>query len=123
MKVGIFFKVSNEFLLDAVPVEAAEPYGEALQFGGHYDYHELLRPALQLERSFKAHDYDYFPRGRVVFFPKRNTFALYTDPCLTPDDISRLIKLFDIEGQATEVAGDEHYRCAKCNKSYLEWAK
>lgn len=120
MKVGIFFKVANDFLIDAVPVDSGEPYGDAIQYSGHYDYHESLNPVHPCERSFKAHDYDYYPRGRVVYFSKQKAFTLYVDPCLTPEDISRLFNLFDLVGQNVEVTGDEHYRCAKCNKFYLE---
>lgn len=70
MKVGIFFKVAEDFLIDAVPVDAGEAYGEAVGHSGHYDYHEHLCPTEPNGRRFKAHDYDYFPRGRVVFFPR-----------------------------------------------------
>ena len=120
MDVGIFFKVSNEFLIDSVALEAAEPYGEAMQHGGHYDFHESFHPAMPVERRFKAHSYDFYPRGRVVFFPARSTWRVYADPCLTKDDIRKIIALFRLDGQAVEVAADEHYRCSICNKSYLE---
>lgn len=120
LKVGIFFKINNDFLIDAVPLADGEPYGDAIGYSGHYDFHENLLPSTPTERRFKAHDYDYYPRGRVVCFPKQNSFTLYTDPCLTPEDISRIISLFTLDGQTVEVAGDEHYRCAACNKHYLE---
>jgi hypothetical protein len=119
MKVGIFFKVENEFLTDAVPVSAGEPYGEAIQHGGHYEFHELLVPATPLERRFKARDYDFYPRGRVVFFLATNSFRLYIDPCLAQDDITRLIELFELTDSQVETAADEHYRCARCNKNYI----
>lgn len=119
-KVGIFFKIENEFLIDAVPLAEGEPYGDAIQYGGHYDFHENIVLSTHLERRFKAHDYDYYPRGRVVCFPKRNTFTLYADPCLTPDDLNRAVRLFALDGQTIEIAEDEHYRCSNCNSSYLE---
>lgn len=119
MKVGIFFKVENEFLIYSVPVADGEPYGEAIQYGGHYEYHERFIPTNPLAQRFKVRDYDFYPRGRVVYFTGMNIFHLYTDPCLTPDDISRLIGLFDLAGQIVETSGDEHYRCARCNPHYL----
>lgn len=119
-KIGIFFKVGNDFLIDAVPLTEGEPYGNAIGYSGHYDFHESLETSTPAERRFKAHDYDYYPRGRVVCFPKKNSFTLYTDPCLTPDDINRVINLFSLDGQTVEVASDEHYRCSACNKFYLE---
>ncbi len=119
-RVGIFFKINTDFLIDAVPLTDGEPYGDAVGYSGHYEFHEILEPSTPSECRFKMHDYDYYPRGRVVGFPKKNSFTLYTDPCLTPDDVSRVISLFALDGQTVEVAGDEHYRCSACNKSYLE---
>lgn len=119
-KVGIFFKVGNDFFIDAVPHTDGEPYGDAIGYSGHYDFHEGLDPSTPSERRFKVHEYDYYPRGRVVGFPKKNSFTLYTDLCLTPDDLSRVISLFALDDQPVEVTCDEHYRCSTCNKSYFE---
>ena len=120
MKVGIYFKMPEGFLIDAVPVDAGEAYGEAVGHSGHYDFHANLRPTEPLEMRFKAHDYDYYPRGRVVFFPVRKTFVIYVDPCLTQEDIEQVQELFGLNGQVVEFAEDDHYRCAKCNGHYLE---
>ena len=122
MKVGIFFKIENEFLSDSVPVADGEPYGDAIQHGGHYEFHETLVPKTSLEHRFKSHDYDYYPRGRVVFFPAGNTFRLYADHCLTSDDLRQLVALFELSEVKTETAKDEHYRCARCNRGYVDLA-
>lgn len=119
-KVGIFFKIDNVYLVDAVPLAEGEPYGAAIQYGGHYDFHESYEPSTPNGRRFKAHDYDYYPRGRVVYFPQNNTYILYTDPCLTSEDLRKIIILLDLNGQSVEFVEDEHYRCAHCNKCYLE---
>lgn len=120
MNVGIFFKVTGSFLIDSVRLEAAEPYGDAIQYGGHYNFHEKCKPSTVQEHRFRLHDYDYYPRGRVVYLPKRNIYILYIDPCLTYDDVQQIINLFGLDGQHVEVADDEHYRCSGCNASYLE---
>lgn len=120
MKVGIFFKMDVDILIDSVNVDAGEPYGEAIQFGGHYEFWEKLRPANLCERRFKAHAYDYYPRGRVVYFPRRNIYILYSDRCLTAEDIRTVVQAFALENQSFEVAGDAHYRCARCNPHFLE---
>jgi hypothetical protein len=44
MTVGIFFKIGSDLLVDTVPLVETQPYGEALQHGGHYDSHETLIP-------------------------------------------------------------------------------
>ena len=120
MKIGIYFKVENDILVETVSVEAGEPYGEAIQYGGHYEFWEKLRPRDLPERQFKAHAYDYYPRGRVVYFPKCNKYRLYSDRCLSAEDISMVVRMFELEGQPLEVAGDEHYRCARCNPHYMD---
>ena len=117
--VGIYFVVRGEILIDAVELEKAEPYGDALQFGGHNDYHESLRPSSQLERLFKARPYDYFPRGRVVYFDTTKKFRLYFDRCLSKESIREVIRQFGIEREDLELCPDEHYQCAGCNRHYL----
>lgn len=120
MKVGIFFKVNHQFLVDAVEVEHGEIYGVAIQHGGHYELWENLVPKNLHERQFKLHSYDYYPRGRVVYFIKRQIYRLYLDPCFIEEDIYFLLQLFDLINQQFEIAEDEHYRCARCNPYYLD---
>ena len=43
-RVGIYWFVMGVVIGDAVLLEEAEPYGEALQNGGHSDYWCRLRP-------------------------------------------------------------------------------
>lgn len=119
-KVGIFWRVDSIIVSDTVSLKQGESYGGAVQHGGHYDFHESLEPANPHEYRLKAHDYDYYPRGRVVFFTIKNCFALYADPCLSVEDIQKVTSLFGLEKQTVEIRGDDHYRCASCNAAYLE---
>lgn len=98
--VGIFFMVGSELITDLVPMHQGEPYADAIQYGGHYDFHERMVPAKPYEFVFKAHEYDYYPRGRVVFFPIQNSYVLYRDPCLSPGDIGKICSVFALDGQA-----------------------
>jgi len=117
--VGIYFVVRGEVLIDAVELEDAEPYGDALQSGGHNDFHESLRPRTPIERLFKSRSYDYFPRGRIVYFPASSRFRLYFDRCLSKESIQEVIRLFCIENKYVELCPDEHYQCAVCNRHYV----
>jgi len=117
--IGIYFVVKGHVLHDSVVLEQAEPYGEALQYGGHNDYHEDLRPQSPIERLFKSMPYDYFPRGRVVYFPIRNTFRVYFDRCLSEAEIQKVIEAFALSSVSIELERDEHYKCAQCNRHYL----
>lgn len=118
-RVGIYFVVQGEVICDTVLVGQGEPYGEAIEYGGHNDFHEQLTPATPKERIFKIRPYDYFPRGRVVYFPTLNTFRLYADRCLGSDVLRQIAELFHLAGQIVQQEGDEHYQCAQCNPNYL----
>lgn len=119
-KVGIFWAVDGVIVGEAVTLADAEEYGDALQHGGHYEFWENLKAATEAERAFKSHAYDYYPRGRMVCFPKRRTARLYMDRCMDKDVRNAALVFFAHQESAIEIEGDEHYRCAGCNRHYLE---
>ncbi len=119
-QVGIFWFIDDHVIKDAVPYEAGEPYGEAIQHGGHYEFWDALQPATELEQKLKSRAYDAYPRGRIVFFPERRVFRVYPDRCLNTDEIGLVLEAFDVEDFDIEVVDDEHYRCAQCNPDYME---
>jgi len=119
-KVGIFWHVDGVIIGDAVSQEEAEPYGDALQYSGHYEFWENLTSTTVHERRFKSHAYDYYPRGRMVLFPKRQTVRLYVDRCMNDDAINNAMSFFDNDGYKVEIEKDDHYKCAGCNRHYLE---
>jgi hypothetical protein len=118
--VGIYFKIGTDWLVDAVAVLSGEPYGEAIQHGEHYSFWDAFRPGSPAEYRFKRHAYDYYPRGRIVYFPQKGVYRIYLDPCLTAEDLSAIIARFDLEGHPREVVDDRHYRCSRCNPHYLD---
>ena len=81
-QVGIYWFIDNEVIKDAVPYKDGEPYGEAIQHGGHYDFWQALQPTTEIERKLKSRAYDAYPRGRVIYFPKKNMCRIYHDFCL-----------------------------------------
>ena len=120
-KVGIFFFIEDQILIDAVPVEQGERYGDALQHGEHYEFWKRLVPNGIAERSFKSRAYDAYPRGRVVYFPKRKEFCLYHDACLMPErEIRKVIEEFELAGAKIEIMEDGHYKCETCNPHYMD---
>lgn len=122
-RVGIFFRVGETWLIDAVEVGSGESYGDAVEHGGHYDYWQALQPQRPAERAFRAHDYDYFPRGRVVYFPAVERFRIYVDDCITEGQQADLLLQFGLTDVSAEFEGTEdgtHYVCASCSPSYLE---
>src|SRR3990170_6925084 len=66
------------------------------------------------ERSFKSRAYDAYPRGRVVYFPKRKEFCLYHDACLRLErEIRAVVEWFELAGAKIELMEDGHYKCMK----------
>ena len=39
-KISILFVVQGNLLIDAAPLAQGEPYGDAINFSGHFDYWE-----------------------------------------------------------------------------------
>lgn len=117
-KIGIFFMVQGHLLIDAAPLEQGELYGDAINFSGHFEYWETLQPTSAIELLFKNHAYDYFPRGRVVYFNKTNSFKLYADRCITKAEIEKIAAAFQLS--TYQLARDEHYQCVICNPDYLD---
>lgn len=118
--VGIFFKIDDHWLIDAVEVADGEPFGDAIQHGAHYAYWEALVPSCPAEYRFKRHAYDYYPRGRVVYFPKRNAYVVYYDTCLSERDLIEIAQRFVLENSARNPMTDSHYRCSSCNERYSD---
>jgi len=117
-KIGIFFVVQGHLLIDATPLKQGELYGDAINFSGHFDYWEALKPTSAVEQLFKNHAYDYFPRGRVVYFNQTDSFKLYVDCCITKNEIEKLAAAFQLSDY--QLARDVHYQCAICNADYLD---
>ena len=119
-KVGIFFVVNGTILLDAVALEQGEPYGDTVGFSAHIDYWEALAPKTPTEQLFKSHSYDYYPRGRIVYFKDNNMFSLYADHCITEGDIKMIVAAFQLPSSRVLRKRDQHYQCAKCNFWYVD---
>ncbi len=119
-KVGIFYVVNGDLLFNAVPLEQGEPYGDTVGFSAHIDYWEALAPRTPTEKLFKSHPYDYYPRGRVVYFKDINGLRLYADRCITEADIKNIVTTFQLPSGRVARMRDQHYQCAKCNAGYVD---
>ena len=116
--VGIFFVVNGQPIYDLAPLKNGESYGDTVGFGGHYEFWENLVPKNPIEQLFKDHPYDYFPRGRVVYFNQPKRFTVYADPCLKMIDIKNLAAPFELP--TYQLARDEHYQCSRCNQEFID---
>jgi len=108
--VNLFFKVNDKFLIHKCENENAEKYGDFLNYSeSHFELWEKI-----YAYKYKV-DFDYFPRGRVVFNIKENCYYIYHDKCIT--DLSEIIE--DYKNENYKICLDFHYQCKNCNKDYI----
>ena len=121
--VGIFWGVPDGgrtvLVTDRTPLAGAEGYGDCLTHPrGHHEVWEAWRRlgGTTLRRrglppSIAGHEYEAFPRGRVVYMRGQALFTLYADRRLqSADTVAELVQLFGLAGQRHAVRSDAHYR-------------
>jgi len=123
-RLGIFWGIPDPdrrwaIVIDASLLAVAEPYGDFLTHSrGHYEIWEewqRLRPAALTKRSVPPiildHEYEDFPRGRIVYDTKTKLFIVYADRRLQhPNTIKDITERFDILPSQFVVRSDAHYR-------------
>jgi len=110
-KVGLFFVIDGRIKLHTCPLAEAE-IGE--RFRNYPESHDAV---WQRKYANKYHvDYDYFPRGRIVYNNTAKLYTLYYDSCATKE-ATELVAQYP-NGKCI-MERDEHYQCAKCNKDYI----
>lgn len=113
--IGLFFYVEGKLLAYKVALEDAEVYGDFLTSPVSHD--TVWHKGVGLNRPV---DFDYFPRGRVVYNKKQEKYIVYIDRCLdTPEHIAEILKAFGLVDCQQTIAFDEHYQCHRCNKEYF----
>lgn len=108
--VGPFFCIEDKIYAHLVPLTEAESYGACLTTSvSHLDFWDK-----SLAHNFPGVEYDFFPRGRVVY--KQGLFILYVDCCLDYlPAIEAILSAFMVGGEhAWTIDYDEHYQCAAC---------
>ena len=108
---ALFFFVRGELLFHSCFLENGEKYGDFINYPrSHFDVWDELYYG-------KYHvDFDYFPRGRVVYRKTDDTYLIYYDKCL--EQFASLVTDKYL-GAKIETGYDEHYQCHKCNKEYV----
>jgi len=121
--VGIFWGIRDAnhgmlLLADRTPIDQAEVYGECITHPtGHYEFWERLSElgaAVLTNRGLPTapawHEYEEFPRGRVVYWPKEKRFVIYADSRLqTTLFVERIVADFCIPRGSYSVRSDPHY--------------
>ena len=108
--VGLFFFVNKQFLIRKCIFQEAEKYGDFLNYPESHD------SIWQNEYATKYRvDFDYYPRGRIVYSIKDDMFLIYFDKCIA-NHIKEIV--CTLPKEKTKLCYDEHYQCHMCNKQY-----
>ena len=123
-EVGPFYVIDGAVFADSESYKEVFPnnLGFIDSNNNHYDYwHSLQR----FYPEFRRLDYDYYPRGRVIYNSKEKKFHLYADQCILDDEslIDAIIEELSLPAASTIVGDDEHYQCHNCNPDYLKIAE
>ena len=109
--VGLFFIANDTLLLHKQTLAEAEPYGDFINYTeSHNDVWQR-----KYARKYKV-DFDYFPRGRIVYNQKSEIFLLYYDKCVA-SEAKKLCECYTKD--RCIIVLDEHYQCHKCNINYI----
>lgn len=106
-KVGAFYFIGNKIISNDIDVRDGEEYGDYVNYSSHWD---LWRAFLKEYPEYKYLDYDYFPRGRVIFDKKNWKYILYIDNKLnTPKYLDKIESQYRLRKGTYEIGKDEHY--------------
>ncbi len=122
--VGIFWRVPTQegsFLLvsDRTALDQAETYGDCLTHPrGHAEVWEAWRNLTVAGRKrigvpevVTFHEYEDFPRGRIVFSNLEKTFWIYADRRLQrPPIVTAIRHVFGLTALPCRIRSDLHYR-------------
>lgn len=111
-RVGLFFVVEGRVILYACPLSKAGRYGDFLDYPHSHD--EIWEAK---QRAQHRVDFDYYPRGRIVYDTLGDRYTIYHDRCCR--------KAAEMIGSRyapakVQYSHDEHYQCRKCNPKYCE---
>lgn len=117
-EVGPFYVIDGAVFADTESYRDVEEINSNRDSNNtHYNYWELLQ---QLYKELREIDYDYYPRGRVVYNSVEDKFYVYLDKCLSGmKTIRNIISELNLPQRKVVVRSDEHYQCHSCNKNYV----
>lgn len=127
--VGIVWGIDDgrnplRLVTSLTPLSQAEPYGDCLTHSaGHHDVWENWRGLGSAGLARKGlptliawHEYEHFPRGRVVFHSGTCRFTLYADRKLQARSlVSAILHAFCLDPGLCDVRADLHYRSPQSN--------
>ena len=106
-RVGAFYFIGNKIVSNDIDVRDADEYGGFKNYSSHWD---LWRAFLKEYPEYSSLDYDYFPRGRVIFDKEKYKYILYIDPKLNaPEYLDKIKAQYRLSSGSFLFGDDEHY--------------
>jgi hypothetical protein len=113
-RVGIFWIVDGELLIDSTLLSEAEEYDDfRIHPRDHISVWETFQQNGTVPREV---EYEESPRGRVMFDTRTKRFTLLADHCILKDKIlvRKIMQALHLS-RNTELGADSHYRCSSCS--------
>ena len=113
-RVGIFWLVNQNLLIDSTLLSAAEEYDQfKIHSGNHVSVWEKFRQNGTAPREM---EYEEAPRGRVMHNTKTRRFTLLADKCILKNKriVRKIMSEMSLPSKSTDRGTDSHYRCFAC---------
>ena len=107
MNIGVFYFIGNKIISHHTSLQNGEKYGENITFSAHW---ELWERFVKDYPEYDFLDYDYFPRGRVVYNLNKEQCILYLDHKIRSQEYIDKIKSVFCFDDSFVFGEDEHYQ-------------
>ena len=118
-RVGIFWIVDGELLIDSTLLSEAEEYDDfRIHPRDHISVWETFQQNGTVPREV---EYEESPRGRVMFDTRTKRFTLLADHCILKDKIlvRKIMQALHLPRNA-QLDEDSHYRCSSCSRRKVD---
>lgn len=112
--IGIFYIIGKDLYWEGYPSPELQFINGIKNYPKeHFQYWKYslskIRPDLQ------AHDYQYFPRGRVICLEENEEYEVYCDRCVKNSDYYQHIINDEMRlPYTTQYLTDRYYKCNRC---------
>ncbi|GHU66277.1 hypothetical protein AGMMS49983_15590 [Clostridia bacterium] len=109
--VGLFFVADGTLLFHGCSFEEGE---HSPRFINYPESHVGV-----WEREYQdiyGVDYDYYPRGRLLYDKQTTFLMIYADPCIK--EVAMKLAMAYKDGPR-RISTDEHYQCHLCGEDYV----
>ncbi len=110
-RVGLFFYAEQHWLIHTCSFRQAEEHNGFLNYPFS---HEVIWEQLYFKKYHT--DFDFYPRGRIIYDRQSKTYRVFHDICIKTE-AAQFITAYSPERVLLLL--DEHYQCHQCNRNYI----